>query len=251
VRVTALILGALLLGCGRLGFDPVGGGAPGDGSGDGSGDAVANMPQPRCTTTYQNAVLCDDFETNLDKWFIDVAGTNQIVQDTTFARSGSASAHVIATGTANARLIATPLPSAMSGTYYFRFYAYFPSSTVLDAITVMHVVSDVTPYPGLLVELLTNDMFTVHNTIDGSSGNAATTTLKRDAWVCYQASLVIASSGSFSTTVDGVPSADYAGNTVAPNGYVDFHIGAFVEQTQGMEMWLDDAVVDTSPVPCD
>jgi hypothetical protein len=128
---------------------------------------------------------------------------------------------------------------------------WFPASTVLDALTVMHAVSDVSPYPGFLVELLTNDTFTVRDTIDGSSGTGAVTPFQRDAWLCYQATLVIASAGSYVTAINGTPSATYMGNTIAPNGYSDLHIGAFVEQSQPLEMWVDDVVVDHSPVPCD
>src|SRR5436190_1419663 len=147
-----------MLGCGRIGFDsaPASDGNGGDGSSSNRDDSAV-VPQPKCTTTYQGAVFCEDFETDLSRWFPVPDGANIMERDVSFARSGAASLHVIANDPGSARLIApSVLGAATSGQLYVRFYQWLPTGTIED-ISILHLVSDVLPYPGVIVAIYTGD----------------------------------------------------------------------------------------------
>lgn len=236
----AVALGA----CGRIGFDQR---LPENGD-----DARAtDAPPVASCLAYSAAILCDDFETGLGAWFTVVDGANEVVRDTGFSRSGTASAHFLATESGSARLIATGLGDITSGTFHARYYQWVPSATVIENVSMLHVVSDVLPFPGLILIADTDGMY-IQATIDSTFGPEVPMGVPRDKWVCIQATINVSTTGSAAVALDGIPSATFTGNTLPPpNGFSDIHIGAFLVQSQPVETWVDDVVVDRAPIPCD
>jgi hypothetical protein len=243
-----LLLVMVLGACGRVGFDPLLGTAPGDG---GSADAT-DAPVMATCASYPSAFLCDDFEAGLGEWFEVVDGSNSVVHDTGFSRSGTASAHFLAPDSGSSRLIASVLGGIASGTLHVRFYQWVAASVVIESFSILHLVSDVNPFPGVVLNADTDGMF-IQGTIDTTTGPDALTPFPRDSWVCVQATITVAmTNGTVVTFLDGAPSATYTGNTLAPpSGFTDVHIGAFLLQSQPVDTWIDDFVIDVAPIACD
>jgi len=245
----AIVAAIAAVACGRVGFDEASGGADASSSFDGTNPDA--RPSPACATTYNNALFCEDFETDLTKWFPNVDGANTIVRDTAFARSGSSSAHARAVELGAARLIASALGGASSGTLYIRLYQWVPQAAVIEDVSLIHLVSNMNPYPGMVLALRNEQEFTVLSTINATTGATSVLPMPRGRWACIQGRIEIAANGNVTTRIDGTDAATYVGNTVTLNGYRDFHVGIYVNTGPPIETWVDDVVIDSAPVPCD
>lgn len=253
IRSAVVIAVCTIAGCGRVSFDLIAADG-GDDTGPSSDGTLAPdaKPLPACGTTYQNALFCDDFEGgDLSKWILNLDGANTVVRDPAFTRSGSGAAHSRAVESGAARLIANVLGGAASGTLYVRFYQWVPQGPVIDDVSLVHLVSNITPYPGVVLALRNDQEFTVLSTINSTTGATTVLPLPRASWACVQVRLEIGTSGTVTTWINGAVAATYAGNTITPNGYRDFHIGVYLLGGAPLDAWLDDVVVDRVSVPCD
>jgi hypothetical protein len=77
----------------------------------------------------------------------------------------------------------------------------------------------------------------------------------RDRWVCIQVEILIAAAGgSITTWLDEVPGPAVTNADTQPaNGYRNVHAGIFSASgyTPPLDVWTDELVLGTSPIPCD
>lgn len=276
-----VVLAALLLSsaCGRVDYDGQGPGADAsadadalapdahgaDASADASADAASDAPPdgavdagvpPLDCSRFPTAIVCDPFETLRPEWSIVTwpAGAPGVVEiDASTFRSGAASLHTRGgPAIASMKLVGKYLGGITSGDLHVR--GYYRLGAPVYGVSVLHVVDDVDPFPGLVVEIVDGSSVHLFSTIDGRSGTAGGT-VPIGVWFCLQLEIhVDAAAGTVRMLVDGTEATTLGPTSTVPaNGYSDVHAGIFVNLTQEapVDLWVDELIADTAPVPCD
>ncbi len=246
----------LLAACGRIGF-PNGGSddTPNDGGGDGpSGDSA---PLVDCTVTYPDALMCSTFEgSGMGNWDYTVLDEGTVSLSTARAYRGTQSLEIATTG-ADAFKAARwgsnyVLDEVSSGDIYIRQYYWMESSTIVsDQLSIMVTGNLVDPYPSANVLLVPGE---IHANFANGPTTSATQMFPRDRWTCVVMHIAVAINGSIEVSIDGtrVLSRTNFDSRVA-GGYTNVDVGVhYATPDQGASrMWVDEVVVDTSPVTCD
>lgn len=243
--------------CGRIGFPN--GGSDDTSRDSGAGDAASGDSGPLvdCTMTYPATRLCSGFEqSGMGEWDYDITTEGTTDLSTTRAYRGTHSLEIQTTAVdayKEARWGKNyVLDAVMTGDIYVRAYYWLDASTVVtDQLSILIVTSGVDPYPSANVLLVPGEM---HSNIDGESATAPFE-FPRDRWVCLRMHLVVAATGgSIDIAVDGATVLSKANiDTRVANGYTNVDVGvhyATPAQTAS-RMWIDEVVIDTSPIACD
>lgn len=256
-RVAALI--AALTGCGRISF-----GVSPDAGPDAAIDAPAVTPFDGpdsaalfdCQMSHPGALFCDGFEGRMDEsWGYEVITNATVDATTTRAYRGTHAfeAHTAAINDYKyarwGRYGEAPIGS---GDLYYRAFYWMPSTTVIDdQASFLTFGNGQPPYPSAYV-MLSGGM--IHVNVDSTSylfpGD-----LPRDRWVCVELHINVSpTSGSFDLTFDGGTPMSASGidTLVGDTGYTNLDVGVHYA-TPGqspVDLWIDEVILDTSPIGC-
>lgn len=241
-----LLLCVLLIACGRIGFDPDDGGSTNP-----TGDALA----VGCDVTHPNAQFCDGFEDPaLVAWdyFIENDGTT--ARSLVRAYRGSASLYTqifnVATYKA-ARRGVNLFPGLVAGDLYVRAFYWIPaSSQITDQLSIMVTGNNIDPFPSANVLLVPGE---IHLNVE-VSGTFGALNFPHDRWTCVELHIVIDPAGGvIEAWVDGMLRATGSDlDTEVAGGYTNVDIGVhYATPAQApAEMWVDEVVVDLTPIGC-
>jgi hypothetical protein len=144
-------------------------------------------------------------------------------------------------------------PSAVdTGELYLRAWYWVSSASVwADQASLLSTGNSVDPYPSTFMMFTPSD---IHINIDGNTFTFVQD-IPRDRWVCVQMHITVdATNGSVEVILDeGTPMVTPATDTlVGIEGYTGVDFGLhYATPAQGpVVMWIDDVVVDTSPIAC-
>jgi hypothetical protein len=246
-----------LVACGRGRFDPIPGDASRDVPGDTS-DAPGDTPPPGCNAQLE---LCDDFEAaqlDVSKWMWDPG----VTLDATVAHRGSHAVHFQSTAVAMSqqgffRLYETTTLPLGDPTFYVRAWVRFgalPTST-----NGMEVIAAYQTTGGSMGDYLFLHANSLNIYDEFTSGYASTTAPPAlDTWLCLLWTVHRDTGATGSITLAGDPESLLLPNqqtdTSPPIAALTFGIGFSAPNVDvpqpPMEMWMDDVIVDKSPLTC-
>ncbi len=187
-------------------------------------------------------------------WDYTVLDQGTVTQSTTRAYRGMRSLEIQTTG-ADAYKAARwgknyVFDEVDSGDMYLRAYYWLTASTVVtDQLSILVVGNGAAPYPSANVLLVPGQM---QSNVDGELV-VGSFDFPRDRWACLIMHLVVGASGSLEVTVDGQQvMARTNFDTRVGGGYTNVDIGVhYATPGQGAaQFWIDEVVIDTSPVTC-
>ncbi|HTL31875.1 MAG TPA: hypothetical protein VL326_02055 [Kofleriaceae bacterium] len=241
----------LLVGCGRLQFDPVG-----SRDGGASDDVLALIDAPDGAVAGAcpaNALLCDDFETGvlMPPWsYYDLNGPTMLAPSTVRPHSGIYSLDA-AMGMNNVE--------GMAGTVY-RF-----NSTSTGTLAVREWINQPVPMINFdLVMILRQQQRYLSVGADGLGNWIVTeqvpsvglydhkTTIAApgvNAWVCVELVVHLSSPRSFQVYSNGALILDEAFNETTP-AYTEVSIGVSRADMAGYEVFVDDVVLAPQRIGC-
>jgi hypothetical protein len=240
-----------VMGCGRVGFDPTETNGDGGGGGDAGGDAATVS----CVTSHPTALFCDGFE-QMESWDYTVIDFGRADIATTRAYHGARALEIETFAIADYKAARWGknflFASLATGDVYVRAYYWMSSTTVItDQASIMVIGNFAPPYPSAHAVLVPDELFL--NVSGISSG--APFEFPRDRWVCFQLHVFIDGTAGFGEAfVDGVQiMRTPAGDSTVMGGYTNMDIGVHyaTPAQQGVTMWIDEVVADTSPIGCD
>ncbi|MBX7098566.1 MAG: endo-1,4-beta-xylanase, partial [Myxococcaceae bacterium] len=144
------------------------------------------------------------------------------------------------------------LGALRTGTLYARVHVFVPSSANFQGMNLFGVGESTAPYQGVFAALSGNQLQLSLTT--AGQYPVSSVTLPRDQWSCVLLSLTLSdTAGSASLTLDGAPAIAVSGVDTLPAGGMGnalFGITYLAPATATGEVFLDEAVVSTSPVGC-
>jgi hypothetical protein len=242
-----------LTACGRLHFDDVTRDASGDGR-VGDRDIVLDGPGTDCHVNHSTAIFCDGFEDGMTPWTYTTITFGTAGATTTRAWGGTHALEAHSDNSANikyarwGKILASPITT---GEIYVRQYMWLPSSVTIDGQASLLVTGNgQSPFPSTFF-MLEPSMLTIST--DVAPYNFPDT-LPRDRWVCMEMQIHIDPSAGFvRVTFDGgsaiqTPLTD----TDVAGGYTNVDAGIhYANEVQSPgSLWIDDIVLDTSPIGC-
>ncbi len=237
----------LLASCGRLGFD--------------AGDDDANLPDlgtsEECAGTLADAALCDGFDQGIgSSWSPVVYGDSVCTYGAVSDRKnrGSQSAHFdlsSAVGTGHGCSIKHPVPVPAGESRWFRLMVFFPEPVHSYGVFLHFNTSGGTLQIGSTMGHLFAGTFDIAQPTTQVLAPAA---FERNRWHCISGEVLANSkpSGRFTLSDDGVEVVRQEGvNLVGRNGsgFDSISVGLPWADSAG-QLWLDEIVVDTQPIPC-
>lgn len=252
----AVVYALFLAGCGRIGFPTGGDDITGDGGPTGDAASGDSGPLLDCTMTYPGARFCSTFEEpDMGGWDYTVLDEGTAALSTARAYRGAQSLEIRTTG-ADAYKSARwgknyVFDEVAVGDIYIRGYYWIESSTVVtDQLSIMVTGNADPPYPSANVMLVPGGM---HSNVDGENVSAAFE-FPRDRWTCLLMHLVVGANGSLEVFVDATRVLSRTGfDTRVAGGYTNVDEGVhYATPAQApAHFYVDEVVVDTSPVTCD
>ena len=240
----------LLVGCGRVGFDPLAA------STDATTQSVGDAPDPACA----NQLICDGFEgaTFAANW--NLAQLNGTISlDNTHVHRGTRAlhAHTNAGASGDTRKAelsdSTSLPkTATPRILYARSWGYFLSphhGAYNQFITFANGSGDGFAMGDRNLKMVSNHF----NSTDFSE--SATKTLPLDRWVCLQFEIPTDQTGTMRGFVDGVEVADLAlpispAEAAMTQVFVGLDWPNLAQTIPAIDVWFDDIIIDVAPISC-
>lgn len=214
--------------------------------------------QPECVALYSSALVCDGFEDGiLLDTDMNAGGSLTVVSSPVY--DGAASLHARAASTYCLAHVYGDFTPRNSGTLYFRAYYYLPSGSMtgLVKLAAFRGWNTSTEHAELNVDFNVHQggIVEIHSHTNGLDYQSGPGQVVENTWFCLRGSVLIsdtagvATLGINGTTILTVESLD----TRPPSGVslADFGIGWTQDGTPPMNVFVDNIVVDTSPVPCD
>lgn len=238
-RVSHAVLALLSAGC-QVAF-------PLDGYDDGSSGADDTE---RCKTAF----LCEDFESGIDpvRWEKNLSTGSSLVVDEARFHGGKSSLHATAVTQApgveaKAQLNhEEPTPEQA----FVRFYAWVEPPAV-DDVVVSVFMQGGDPFLGMNLRVTPLGLLTLTNWAEEPDGNYdGSTSIPPDKWACVEWS-VDRTTGKVSVIQDGEPSVSFTAATLIDANW--FQIGALLTYPGAGDetrVWVDDLVIDTTPIGC-
>ncbi|MFN0250974.1 MAG: hypothetical protein ACKV2T_29135 [Kofleriaceae bacterium] len=249
----AIVCAVALAACGRIGFSGEGNDAPAtDG---GSGDGLT--PMLDCTSTHPGALLCSGFEQDdMGGWDYTVIDEGSVTLSTARAYRGAKSLEIQTTG-ADAYKYARwgknyVLPQVSSGDIYLRGYYWMSSTTIVThQLSIMVVGNAIDPFPSAFVMLAPAEINAV---LTDAPTTTASFEFPRDRWACLLLHIAVGVSGTVEVFVDGTRVLSRNNfDTRVNGGYTNVEQGVHyaTPEQSASHFWIDEVVLDTSPVTCD
>jgi hypothetical protein len=219
---------------------------------DGESDGIA-LDTTICDDGLPGVLFCEDFEGTPKLAFTEATAPSTAAYVDTMPYRGMRSQHAHATRLSEpAWQLDSVLPSITNGELYARWYLYIPASSALVDMSALQIIESSLPYHGFIF-LIKGGEVTVYT----NAGDMATLpfAFPRDRWTCMRVSIVVAAAGgSLATYIDDTPGPALANiDTLPAGGYRDVHAGIFSGASAQLpqDLWTDELVVGTSPIPCD
>lgn len=235
--------------------------APG---GDDAAASDGQLPEgrspSRCATDLANRAFCNGFEDGLAAWrtMSDTgsfgSASEEVVQTERVYQGARALRVKLGVGSIRAAVWAPAFPPSAPSEVWARAYFYFPSGKV-NGIAFLEVSSS--DYERRIVTNFVDDrgQLMTHG-YTGQRINEYIRRIPRDEWVCVRLHVVYAEQGRMEVFLEDELLVADAFNTTTgtTTGLTRVNVG-FVESrigptTFGREVYVDEVVVDTEPVPC-
>ena len=223
---------------------------------------VVPIGESACYTWLADRLVCEGFETTPRDppwWTIEQSGELTHTGARTHVGIGAIAARSLVSG-GNAFVGRVAYPNLTEGTIYLRSYVYVPSGVPLQGVIVHGLSEERAPYGGVSIRLEdTGVSLDLHPRGPGVTPlfitAAPAIALPRDQWNCLQLQLTIsASQGSVRLTVNGQVAAASTGPlaTLPASGYRGVSAGIVysVPDQLPVQLFVDEVVADTAPIPC-
>ena len=218
-------------------------------------DSSTSSGNTACNDAFLDALQCHSFDEFLPGWTpSDENSSIEISTDEVYRGTSSARASA---GDGRSKAFVqegwgTPL---FSGPLYFRGYFYIPETPVPNFDwTLMAFQETVSPYDGISVRI-EGDALVIHAPLPGNGARArATQPFPTERWMCIQVAIDInASAGSVQVHVDGELHAEMLNRpTAVASGFGMMFKGiGWGGAGDPIVVYMDETIVDTSPIPCD
>lgn len=239
-----------LTGCGRFAFDDatVDAARPPDAQLFADG----NQALPDCHVTHPTALICEGFENGMDGWDYAVVDFGTVNATPTRAYRGSYAFEAVTDSSPNYKTARWGkfYPSAItSGDLYVREYLYL-STSLESQVSLMVTGNGATPFPSTYFSMTPTEN---HIQVDQNPFSFAPL-FPQNKWTCVELHIVIDSTfGVATVTFDGNTLTTGMTNTAVAGGYTNVDVGVhYTTDTQPtVSLWVDEVVVDTSPIGCD
>lgn len=240
----------LLVGCGRLQFDPLGSGDGGTGDGRTMIDAPDGAIAGACPA---NAVFCDDFEsgTLIPPWsYYDMSGPATVMPSMVRPHSGTYSLHGRMTSTSAEGQAATVyrFNATSSGTLAVREWINQPVPMIdFDLVVSLRQMQR---YLSVGANSLGNWVATENVPGDGLYDHITTIPAPPiNTWVCVEVVVQFSAPPRFQVYANGALILDDMLNEMTPS-YTDVSVGAARADMAGYEVFVDDVVVAPQRIGC-
>ncbi len=213
--------------------------------------------QPECAALYSDALLCDGFEDgivlNTD---MRACGSLEVASSPVF--EGVSSLHARAASTYCLALVYGAFPPETTGNLYFRAYYFLPSGSMtgLVKLAAFRGWNTNTELAELDVDFNVRQggIVEIHSHANGGDYQSSPGKVSENSWFCLQGSVLISDTAGIATLgINGTTVLNVEGlDTRPPSGIslADFGIGWTQDGVFPMDVYVDNIVVDTSPVPC-
>lgn len=215
-----------------------------------------------CETTYNNALVCTGFEggISLDTHNISAdGGTLEIV--TTPAYKGKAALHASTVGDRDYANVSGVFDPLFTNAVYFRAYYFIPAGEITGAVKLAAFEGFDPTLDGdelnvdFMVGQAGNFYVYLHEPQQSPTGLISRNGLMpTDKWFCLRGGVEISDTAGSVVLAIGREEAVNAANldTLSANGisWADFGVGWTDGVTNSVDVYIDDIVVDTSPIPC-
>jgi hypothetical protein len=206
-----------------------------------------------CAGPRAGALVCEGFESGLSEYSVDLmAGSLTTSNAEVYDGNNALHAH---TNTSNAWARASrTIPDVTSGSLFFRVYFYTPAGDITDRLKIFAFE----PNPNAVnIDVALEDNLAVGAFFQNGqiAVNSAGGVVQTDTWQCLQGELVLHDTlGGMHLLLDDVSVLDTERiyDTLPDTGigtvYFGLHWADFAESAS--DLYMDDLVVDTSPIPC-
>ena len=230
---------------------------PGDARADAGADADAG-PIPCAQST---ALFCEDFENGLNGgvWQQTQMGGTAVV-DGTRPHRGAASFHsrtnAVAGGSPNLAAVIKHYASPSFPAHFFvRHFLYAPSPLPsASGEQFLSIQENTSPYPGVGLGLTGGALQRSNWNVSPVNVATAPTQFPQDAWVCIESDVTVSPNGPMDVSVNGQTISALHGDAPIPTLTILSIGAAFYPAASGQpafDLWIDDIVIDTSPIGCD
>ena len=211
-----------------------------------------------CAEAYADSVLCSGFEQDdaAAGWDgPESSGGGSIERSTQRARHGSGSLHATTTAMMSYAILVKTFAPVRGGDLYFRANVYVPAGLRTDTMNIFFVGAEPMPDPFSGVDFNLEDGFVqTYSPQSDPARQTGTLAIPRDRWFCFRARVGISHDAGFvQVFVDDQLALDATSiDTLPEDGVRQFRAGIdwSSEQDARFEIYLDDVVLDTSPVAC-
>ena len=209
-----------------------------------------------CDDEFVNALRCNSYDQSLPGW-TPAEGTDSAIElSSEQAYRGPQSAKASTMDENGIAFVQEGWSAPItSGTIYARGYFYFPTVTEPNFADwlLMYLQANQSPFHSIGVQLNDTYVPTIVTVLSQTRGRG-TQSIPADQWVCLQFTVDLAESdGAARLHVDGELFAELVGVRTLPEGGVDHMFSGVGWGGAGdsATVYMDEIVVDTSPVPCD
>jgi len=229
----------LVAACGHVNFDELHDAAP---------DGV-DTPVLAVCEAHADALLCEDFESGVDRWPTQVGTTNVVmspVYDGTLALAGSIQ------GYPDAAYIGIAIPALTPQTsLHVRAWLFVPTGFTAEHINLINVEGP--NFEGVSIYLTLGSLAVYRNT--PQQGSVAGPAVARDGWSCVELALGIADTdGTIELRVaDQIVATGTGLDTKPTGGFSTLKVGvpfSGTAQSGPATVYVDDIVVDVTPIGC-
>jgi len=228
----------------------------GPGTPDAGTDAGTDAgPDSTICDELVGVIFCDGFEDGFAHWGWRTETAGTVTAGTSTVYRGAAALYASTTDLSGKASITSELGTTVSsGALYVRAYVYVPSSVVSTGISFLFVGEAVAPYAGIAFEITGAGRASVYIGPLDREAAGAHVPMPRDRWVCATLTLDVGDTGRARAAIDGVSTVDEALIDVLPAGGLS-RVTTGIEWSSPTQMsadvYVDEVVVSTSPIPCD
>jgi hypothetical protein len=245
------LLSLCVTACGRLGFDARRDASGGDASGNDSSDSKI-LDTTICDDGLAGVLDCESFEGDLSAYGVQFTAPSSVAADNQQVYRGALALHSRATRLSDpAWMIRHTLPSIVSGELWARVYVYVPAVPAMIDVDALELIEQISPYDGVMFSIEQAQVKV--ETLAVSA--VAPIAIARDRWVCLQEHIVVSNTaGSVETWVDGVSGPALSNvDTLPATPITDVHTAIWNWSTGStpQDLWTDELIIGTAPLPCD